>query len=301
VVQNELVYNVKQTWYQLLFLAHCEKFLEDQDSIYERYAKAAAARYRTGEINVLEKITIESQLAELKNKLFQNQADIQITLNRMATLLNSKEDLPFKDSVLTKRALNLNPQDTTSFSSNPALLYMKQKIAVSASQKSVERARLMPDFNFGYFNQSLRGFQDNDEGVSQYSNSSNRFQGVMVGISIPIWARAQAARVKAADFNTKAAEADYELMQRNLNGQYNQLLQEYLKYNNSLTYYEKNVLPQTDLILSNAYKTYVAGEINYVEYMTAINTALTMRTDYLNLLNQYNQSVVNIEFIIGNN
>jgi cobalt-zinc-cadmium resistance protein CzcA len=90
-------------------------------------------------------------------------------------------------------------------------------------------------------------------------------------------------------------------MQRNLNGQYNQLLQEYLKYNNSLAYYEKNVLPQADLILSNAYKTYVAGEINYVEYMTAINTALTMRSDYLNLLNQYNQSVINIEFIIGNN
>jgi cobalt-zinc-cadmium resistance protein CzcA len=301
VVQNELIYKVKQTWYQLLFLAHNETFLEDQDSIFTRYAKAAAARYRTGEINILEKITIESQLAELKNKLFQNQADIDITLNQMATLLNSKEPLIFKDSILTKRVLNLSSQDSTSFTANPALLFMRQKIAVNESQKDLERSRLMPDFNLGYFNQSLKGYQDNDEGVAQYSTASNRFQGVMVGVSIPIWARAQSARVKAADYSLKAAQADYELMQRNLNGQYNQLLQEYLKYNNSLAYYEKNVLPQADLILSNAYKTYVAGEINYVEYMTAINTALTMRSDYLNLLNQYNQSVINIEFIIGNN
>ncbi len=302
VIQNELVYNVKQTWYQLLFIAHKKTFLEDQDSIFERYAKAAAARYRAGEINVLEKITIESQLAEIKNKLFQNQADLDITLSRMSTLLNNKgAPLYFGDSLLTKKVLNLSPQDSNSYASNPALMFMKQQIAVNETQKSVERSRLMPDFNFGYFNQSLRGFQDNDQQVTSYYNASNRFQGVMVGVSIPIWARSQAARVKAADYSVKAAEANYELMQRNLNGQYNQLLQEYLKYNSSLVYYEKNVLPQTDLILSNAYKTYVAGEINYIEYITAINTALTIRTDYLNLLNQYNQAVINIEFIIGNN
>ncbi|MBC7487892.1 MAG: TolC family protein, partial [Cytophagaceae bacterium] len=214
---------------------------------------------------------------------------------------NSKEQLTFSDSLLTKRSLSLSTKDSASFASNPALAYMKQKIAVTESQKSLERSRLMPDFNLGYFNQSLRGYQDNDDQVSQYSTALNRFQGVMVGVSIPLWARAQAARVKAADYGVKAAEADYELMQRNLYGQYNQLLQEYLKYNNSLMYYEKNVLPQAGIILSNAYKTYVAGEINYVEYMTAINTALNMRSDYLNLLYQYNQSVIDIEFIIGNN
>lgn len=301
VVQNELIYNVKQSWYQLLFLSHKKKFLEDQDSIYERYFKAASVRYRTGDINILEKITIESQLAEIKNRLFQNKADLDIALNRMATLLNSKEQLTFTDSLLTKRSLSLSTKDSASFSSNPALAYMKQKIAVTESQKNLERSRLMPDFNLGYFNQSLRGYQDNDDQVSQYSTSSNRFQGVMVGVSIPLWARAQSARVKAADYSVKAAEADYEWMQRNLYGQYNQLLQEYMKYNNSLMYYEKNVLPQAEVILSNAYKTYVAGEINYVEYMTAINTALNMRSDYLNLLDQYNQSVINIEFIIGNN
>jgi heavy metal efflux system protein len=181
------------------------------------------------------------------------------------------------------------------------LLFMKQQIEVNERQKNLERSRLMPDFNLGYFNQSLTGYQDDDNQVAQYYNSSHRFQGIMVGVAIPLWARAQASRIKAADYNTKAAAADYALMQYNLNGQYHQLWQEYLKYNNSLMYYEKNVLPQTDLILSNAYKMYVAGEINYVEYMTAIDNVLTLRMDYLNLLNQYNQSVINIEFIIGNN
>jgi cobalt-zinc-cadmium resistance protein CzcA len=178
---------------------------------------------------------------------------------------------------------------------------MKQRIAISEKEKNVERSKLLPDLNVGYFNQSLRGYQENDEGVAEYSTASRRYQGIMVGVSIPLWARSQAARIKAAEYNMKAAEADYELMQRNLYGQYNQLLQQYMKYSNSLAYYEKNVLPQADLILTNAYKTYVSGDIDYVEYTTAINTALTMRTDYLNILNLYNQSVIDIEFVTGNN
>ncbi|MDB5274509.1 MAG: cation efflux protein [Chitinophagaceae bacterium] len=300
VVQNELVYNVKQTWHQLLFFAARQRLLENQDSIYTEYLRAASIKYRSGESNYLEKITAETQLYEIKNQLFQNKADIDIMLQRMAVLMNTKSALVLQDSVLAKRPLVFT-NDSVAVSSNPALSFMKQQIYVNQKQKQVERSRLMPDFNFGYFNQSLRGYQDNDNGIQQYYNASTRFQGVMVGISIPLWARAQAARIKAADFGVKIAETQYDLMQRNINGQYQQLLQVYFKYNTSLSYYEKNVLPQAALILTNAQKAYKAGDINYVEYMTSLNKALTTRTDYLNLLNQYNQSVINIEFIIGNN
>jgi len=215
-------------------------------------------------------------------------------------LINNRSELVFKDTLLSRRPLVLT-DDSAALSNNPALAFMKQKITLNEKQKKVERSRLMPDLNVGYFNQSLRGYQDNDQRVSNYYTGSNRFQGVMLGVSIPLWARAQTARIKAADFGVKIAETQYNLMQRNIDGQYQQLVQEYYKYNNSLTYYEKNVLPQADLILTNAHKAYRSGEINYIEYMSSLNKALTTRTDYLNLLNQYNQSVINIEFIIGTN
>jgi cobalt-zinc-cadmium resistance protein CzcA len=300
VVKNELIYNVKQTWYQLLFFADRQRLLENQDSIYAEYYRAASVRYKMGESNYLEQITAETQLFEIRNRMFQNKADIDITLQRMAVLINSRSELVLLDSVLVKRPLVLT-RDSTAVSDNPALAYMKQKISVHEKQKKVERSRLLPDWNVGYFNQSLSGYQENDQRVSNYYGSSNRFQGVMVGVSIPLWARAQAARIKAADFGVKIAETQYDVLQRNIEGQYQQLVQEYFKYSNSLTYYEKNLLPQADLILTNAQKAYRSGEINYVEYMSSLNKALTARTDYLNLLNQYNQSVINIEFIIGNN
>ena len=298
VVENELVYNVKQTWYQLLYFGNYQKLLLQQDSIFTVYAKAADVRFRTGDANYLQKVTAETQLYEIRNRTAQNQADIDIYLNRLATLMNSNKEFSLSDSTLTKRTLAL-PQDSTGYASSPALAFMRQQITVNEKHKQVERSKLLPDLNLGYFNQSLTGFQENDNGVSTFYSSSKRFQGVMVGVSIPIWARPQTARVKAADYNIKIAQSDYALMQRNYEGQYNQLVQEYLKFSKSLAYYEKNVLPQANLILSNAQKGYAAGEVSYIEYINALNKALAIRTDYLNLLGQYNQSIINIEFIIG--
>ncbi len=302
VVENELVYNVKQTWYQLLYLNRYQKLLQQQDSIFTRYLKAAELRFKTGEGNYLQKVTAETQLYEIRNRMTQNQADINIYLNTLGTLMHSTSKLvsiPI-DSLATKRVLILS-QDSAAYIHNPALVFMQQQISVQEKQKQVERSKLMPDVNLGYFNQSLRGYQDNDNGVQQYYNSSHRFQGIMLGLSIPLWARPQASRIKAADFGLKKAESDYALMQRNYEGQYNQLIQEYLKFRSSLDYYEKNVLPQAELILSNAQKSYALGEISYIEYMTALNQVLNIRTDHLKILQQYNQAIINIEFIIGNN
>jgi cobalt-zinc-cadmium resistance protein CzcA len=301
VVENELVYNVKLTWNQLGFFSNYQILLKQQDSIFSEYVRAASLRYKTGESNYLEKVTAETQLYEIQNRSSQNQSDLTIYLSRMATLMNVDQKLVYNDSVLSKKALVLPKNDSVSYTSNPALNYMRQQIVVNEKQKQVERSKLMPDLNLGYFNQSLRGYQEIDNGNAQYYNSSNRFQGVLVGVAIPIWARPQTARIKAADFNTKMAESEYALLQRNYEGQYAQLVQEYLKFFKSLEYYEKNVLPQADLILTNSQKGYKAGEVSYLEYITALNKVLSIRTEYLSILNQYNQSIINIEFIIGNN
>ena len=301
VIENELVYNVKQTWYQLLYLGEQQKLLKQQDSIYASFAKALDVRYKTGESNYLQKVTAETQLYEFRNRMSQNQADIDIHLNKLKTLMNSSQTIKFETEkfTFTKRDL-IFPNDNAAYKSNPALEYMQQQIVLQEKHKQVERSKFMPDINVGYFNQSLIGSQGDDQGGQRYYGSADRFQGVMVGLSIPIWVRPQASRVKAADFGIKKAEADYANMQRNYEGQYNQLVQEYFKYNNSVIYFEKNVLPQANLILSNAQKSYQHGEIGYMEYSASLNKALSILSDYNSLLAQHNQAIINIEFIIGN-
>jgi len=82
-------------------------------------------------------------------------------------------------------------------------------------------------------------------------------------------------------------------------GNYNSLLGEYAKYNNSLNYYEKQAVPEADLIIDQASKSYKAGAIDYLDYIQSLSRALSIKQNYLDALNNYNQTIVSIEFITG--
>jgi heavy metal efflux system protein len=76
-------------------------------------------------------------------------------------------------------------------------------------------------------------------------------------------------------------------------------LGEYAKYNNSLSYYEKQAVPEADLIINQATKSYKVGAIDYLDYIQSLSRALTIKQNYLDAVNNYNQTIISIEFITG--
>jgi cobalt-zinc-cadmium resistance protein CzcA len=297
ITQNELVSQVKSVFHYLEFLQAERKLLMSQDSIYSTFAKASELRLKTGESNLLEKTTAETQLMEVRNLLAQNQSNIQIYQTQLQALMNSKVPIQVTESDLSKMELSVQ-MDSASLSQNPSLAYLKQQIEIVNRQKKVETAKVLPDFTIGYFNQSLVGFQ-NIGGTDQYFDGSKRFTGIQVGISIPLWIVPQTAKVKAVGINQQVIQSNYEQQQVNIQGQYNQAIQEYLKDKNTLDYYEKNALPNADLIIKQADKGFKSGEIGYVEYLQGLKSALAIKSDYLQSLNQYNQSIITLEFLLG--
>lgn len=298
VTQNELLLNVKTAYYLLQYAKAKQGLLQQQDSIFKAFLKSAELRLRTGEGNALEKATAESQWYEIQTMKAQNDSDILIYQNQLKTLLNASEEFTSVGIVLEKRELSISA-DSVSVASNPALQYFAQQVKLAEAGQNLERSRLMPDFTLGYFNQSLYGTLDYRD-AKVVANGSKRFQGVLVGISFPLWARPQLARIKANEAATNAAQASFDQYQKNLEGQYAQAFQEYQKFSKSLEYYEKNALPTANVIKQNALRNYQSGNIGYVEFSQGLSRALDIQTSYLGTLSQYNQSIINIEFLIGN-
>ena len=297
VTQNELKSQVKMAYYYLQYLQAERKLLLSQDSIYNLFSKASAIRLKTGESNLLEKTTAETQLMEVQNLLAQNRSDILIYQSHLQALMNSKNAVQISQDDITKLELTV-PADSNSFNQSPALAYLRQQIEISNKQKNVEAAKVLPDFTVGYFNQSLIGYQ-NINGSDQYFDASKRFTGFQVGITIPLWFVPQAAKVKAAGINQQVVQSNYDKFQVNMQGQYNQAVQEYLKEKNTVEYYEKGALLNADLIISQANKGFKSGEIGYVEYLQALRNALSVKSNYLQSINRYNQSIITLEFLIG--
>jgi len=166
--------------------------------------------------------------------------------------------------------------------------------------KRVEKSRMLPDITVGYFAQSLIGIQ-NIDGQDVFFPSSRAFQGFELGLNIPLWIGPHLARARAAAFQEEATRKNAEYFATNLQGNYVQALRELDKNLASLTYYENSALKNADLIISQARKAYKGGEIGYVEYLQSLKMALLIKTNYLQSLTQYNQSILKTEFLLGKN
>ena len=297
--ENELIFQVKQVYYQLAFLRAKQKLLEQQDSIYGGFLKAASLRYKTGEANLLEQATAESQRNEVRNLLSKNQADQLVIRNQLKTLINSEELPDITDAELNQISFSNTP-DSVAVQANPSARYMQQQMQVAKDEKKVEAAKAAPEVMLGFFTQTLIGIQDAESGSGAIASSSDRFTGFQVGLSIPLWFVPQQGRVKAAEYNRQAAESNYQYYHKTLQGQYQQAMQEYTKNKNSLEYYTTSALPNAELILKQTLLAFSNGEIGYAEYLLGVQKAIAIKEGHLQTLNDYNQSIIYIEFLSGN-
>jgi heavy metal efflux system protein len=294
--RNLLTYEVKQAYEVLMYQKALHRLLLSQDSLYADFAKASALRYKVGESNLLEMTTAEAQSMEIKNTVRQNEAEIFMSQRKLQTLL--KSDLLIDAATLLSRRIIDFDSSAITMENNPQLLLAQHQIKIAEQEKRVEKNRLLPDFSVGYFNQTLIGYQ-NTTGQDAYYGKSSRFQGFSVGLSIPLWFAPQVARAKAASFMEESARQSAEYYRNTLNSEFEQAVRELDKNQASLTYYEGKALTNADLILSQARKAYKAGEIGYVEYLQSLRSAISIKTNYLRALNEYNLSIIKVEYLIG--
>jgi heavy metal efflux system protein len=295
--QLEIATQVKQVYWHLAYLHSKQKLVIYQDSLYSGFLRAAEFRAKTGETNHLEMISARSQSLEIKNELHEVTADLVIYNQKLQTLLNSATFIYPADTTLRRIDYNTKT-DSAALAGNPSVGYIKQQVEASRFEKKLERSRMMPDFSIGYFSQTMQSVQDVN-GVPRIFGPGDRFTGIQAGIAIPLWFIPYTSKAKAAKLKEQVAQIDAEYYLKSLSGNYRSLLGEYTKYNNSVDYYEKQAIPEADIIIEQATRSYKAGAMDYLDYIIDLNRALSIKQSYLDALNNYNQTIINIEFIIG--
>jgi len=297
VSQLEIASQVKMVYWQFLYLESKRKLLIYQDSLYTGFLRAAELRAKAGETNHLEMITARSQSLEIRNQLFQVCSDIKVYGRKLSVLLNSKTPVIPSESELHLIGFIMNP-DSISVGENPALSYVKQQVEVTRLEKKLEQSQMLPDLNIGYFSQTMIGTQDVN-GISRDFGSNDRFNGIQAGISVPLWFVPYTSRSKAARINYDKAVVDAENYTKSVSGSYQSLIDDYKKYSSSVYYYENQAVPEADLIINQAVKSYKTGALDYLDFVQTLTRALNIKQNYLDAVNDCNQTIISIEFITG--
>jgi len=188
--------------------------------------------------------------------------------------------------------------DNSVLVANPTIGYVNQQVEVSRLEKKLESSRALPDLSIGYFSQTMQGTQEIN-GVPRVFSAGDRFTGIQAGVAVPIWFVPYSAKAKVAKLKEKIAQTDAESYSKSLSGSYRSLLLEFNKNTNSVEYYEKQAIPEADIIINQATKSYRAGAMDYFDYILSLNRALSIKQNYLDALNNYNQTIISIDFISG--
>ncbi|HLP73792.1 MAG TPA: CusA/CzcA family heavy metal efflux RND transporter [Bacteroidales bacterium] len=297
VSQVEIATRVKMIYWQYVYLAARKELLIYQDSLYSGLMRASELRARSGETNRLEMITAKSQSLEVKNQLLQVSSDMNVFSRKLSLLLGSTALLKPEDTELQKiEYVPANNSDAVF--SNPSLNYARQQVEVARLEKNLQRSQGLPDLSVGYFSQTIVGTQEIN-GVPQVFGRGDRFTGIQAGISVPLWFFPHNARNKAAGISYEKARLDAENYSRAVAGDYQALLDDYSKFSASVEYYRQQAVPEADLIIEQAAKGFRAGELDYLDYIQSLGRALSIKQNYLDALNECNQTIISLELISG--
>jgi len=282
---------VQQVYFTLVYLQKKKALLLFSDSLYSAFYSKAALRLKTGETNILEKTSAETLLGQIKMQLQQLEQDAGMMQLQLQLLMNTQSAFMPETGKgpLTPASL----LDTALLSNHPILQSVLQQQSIALASTEVEKSKLLPDLSLGYLNGSIRGV-----GADNVFYSGKRFSSVQVGMGIPLFTKAQKARINSALLSEKIAESKYQQVKQQLTTEYQTAIAQFSKYLSTVQYLEKTGLKNADIITETANKQLSAGSINYLEWVQLINQATSVRNDYTEAVRSLNESIIQLTYYI---
>jgi cobalt-zinc-cadmium resistance protein CzcA len=295
---NELKRMVRSTYYQLQYLEHNAVQLRYMDSLYIDFVKVAELRYQAGDTKKIEISTAETQRGQVNLLLKENDLYRQNAYRNLQALMQLKTPFDVERQAKYQPILLSELLDSNAVMEHPQVRVLLQQALIAEQSKKVEKAQYMPDFIVGYNNQSLIGNQTVN-GQDHYFAGKDRFQFFNVGVAIPLTFGANKARIKSLDFQRQTAELAAQSRRVELKTELDNQLKVYEQDLNQFKYYETQALLNAKDIVTAAQLGYRAGDITYVEYLYALQTATDIQLQYLKVIEKLNQTVVNINYLIN--
>lgn len=157
----------------------------------EKLANAYKAMFDVGETGILEYNKAQMNLL-IVSKEFEKVEIERIALQSELNRLNGGVEIVYDGTDIQKQFITLDFEQwyATAEQNNPVLQWVKKEISMLEKQSKLAVSQALPKFHVGYMSEKVVGEQ---------------FQGVTVGISIPLWENKNA--VKYAKANTLAAQS----------------------------------------------------------------------------------------------
>lgn len=242
---NEARMRVAGLAYRNSLLAEYSKRLQHAEQIATNYQKML----EVGEGNILDYNKAMVNSLSLLKKMENLEIERRMLLSELERL-NGGNALEYNDSMAAELPLitDFEQWAEQAATKNPALLKLKQEVAVAEKQARLNKALSLPRFQAGYMSEEVLG---------------EHFKGITAGVSIPLWENKNTvkyARAKAEAAASREADARFQIYNEMKN-----LHQKAVALQNSALEYHDRLQDFSNRTLLD--KALAAGQISLTEYL----------------------------------
>lgn len=238
-------------------------------------ARTADAMYRVGEGRQADVLRAQVEIAKMAEDTLRMQAMRQTMVARLNALLDraaaadvATPGLPrFPDALPAQEWL-----DSLATGDRPMIRAGLADVRAADASARLARRELIPDLQVGV-QYGQRGATMTDA-TGMASRTTERMGSLMVGASIPIFAKDRQLQMRAEASAMKAmAEADLAAMRAETRGRIGEAYAALTRARNLARLYRTTVLPQADATVASALSAYRVGQ---VDFMTLLDDRMTV-------------------------
>jgi outer membrane protein, heavy metal efflux system len=286
ITQADLKYRVKALYLEAQFTDSLVKQLYIQDTLYEKIKLSAIRQFNAGQIDYLQQTFAETQYGEIHNLYLQSITRSKAIKAQLQWLTGIKDSIIVEPLVIniTQAPFPIVP-DSMALLANPTVQLLQQQQAVAKQNIALQKSKALPGLAFGYFNQGERDTKWN-----------NRFR---FGITIPLWFGQYKSNISAAKTEQQVIQSRQEGLQQELSAQVINASSEMNANWQSVQYYQQTGLRKAQEVITTSQRFFVSGEIDYISLMRNNNDAYSIYQKYLEAVRNYNLSVINYQYLMG--
>jgi cobalt-zinc-cadmium resistance protein CzcA len=272
--QKELRLQISQDWQDWIYQDRLLSLLQAQQNLYDSLVTKTRLRLSAGSSDQLSLLLAENQ--QIQNRQQLKNIQLQVISARRRLIRSAFLDtLPEKPDIPLEEALPL-PEELVLDSS----LYLPYEKALDVAEQEwrLQQKQTQPEFTVGYFAQSIR--------------PDIPFQGVAVGMRVPLWKKGLKAKIEQSELQGQVAINQLNLKRHQLKQESalseDRLLQLYERLQSSGPIWQEQARQLRQLAALQLQQ----GAIDFFRYAQALQLALENEIAYYELLNQYNQTVL---------
>ncbi len=271
---------VKSAWYQWQYDQYLTELEEKRVKVLEDLYEKAKVIWDAGAIDQLELVLVENNLNIAGRQLANARAQAENSLAQLSAvaLLSNLEEtrqsgpievLPFPEGIYNNEGLI-----------QPFILQTQY----AENQVEVAKAALQPQWTLGYFNQSIR---------PDFS-----LQGLTLGASVPLWRKQPKANIDRAIIQVASSRMETDLQSKLINTAYRRAQVQAELYRKRVNENGTQLLTNARLLEDLANVQLTDGAIDFFKFVLSLESVFQAKREYYQLINDYNQAVINLEYYI---